>query len=71
MIDQWLEYDIAADANILGNGGVNRDVQVDVAVLYGKDKAKAIFCKTDMHYGPFGNVGERVPREHGRHAGLE
>lgn len=56
MIDQWL-YDIAADTNILGKGGVNRDVKVDVAVLYAKEKAKAIFVRPDMHYGPFGNVG--------------
>jgi predicted neutral ceramidase superfamily lipid hydrolase len=59
MIDQWL-YDIASDTNILGKGGVNRDVRVDVAVLYAKGRAKAVFVRPDMHYGPFGNVGGSV-----------
>jgi predicted neutral ceramidase superfamily lipid hydrolase len=56
MVDQWL-YDIATDANILGSGGIRRDVDIDVAVLYGKKSMKAVFVRPDIHYGPFGTVG--------------
>lgn len=59
MVNQWL-YDIAADPNVLGKGGVNREVNVDVAVIYGRDKARAAFIKPDIHYGPFGTVGGSV-----------
>ncbi len=59
MMDQWL-YDVAADTNILGSGGVKRDIRIDVAVLYGKEKPKAIFVRPDIHYGPFGTVGGSV-----------
>ncbi len=59
MVNQWL-YDIAADPNILGKGGVNREVNVDLAVIYGKEKARAVFIKPDIHYGPFGTVGGSV-----------
>ena len=59
MMNQWL-YDIAADSNVLGKGGVDRSVKADVAVLYGRDEIKAVFVRPDIHYGPFGTVGGSV-----------
>ncbi len=59
MMGHWL-FNVAADAKVLGTGGVNRSVAVDFALLSSNGKYKAIFIKPDIHYGPFGNVGGSV-----------
>ncbi len=59
MIGQWL-YDLNADTKILGSGGVERDVKVDVVAFSSKKGLKAVIVKPDIHYGPFGSVGGSV-----------
>ncbi len=56
MIGHWL-YNLNSDTTIFGKGGTSRDVNVDIAVLYGNSAIKSVFVKPDIHYGPFGNVG--------------
>ena len=59
MVGHWL-YDITSDTKVLGNGGVRRKVNVDLASLYTGGKLKAVFVRPDIHYGPFGNVGGSI-----------
>ncbi len=59
MVGHWL-YDITSDTKVLGNGGVKRDVSIDIASLYADNKLKAVFVKPDIHYGPFGSIGGSV-----------
>ena len=59
MIGQWL-YNLNADTRILGSGGVERDVEVQVMTLTSKKGIKAVIVKPDIHYGPFGTVGGSV-----------
>ncbi len=59
MIGQWL-YDLNADTKILGSGGVERDVKVDVLTISGKKGLKAVIVRPDIHYGPFGTVGGSI-----------
>ncbi len=63
MMGHWL-FNIAADAKVLGTGGVKRSVEVDMALLSSNGKYKAVFIKPDIHYGPFGNVGGSAFTEH-------
>src|SRR5208282_5672215 len=59
MVGQWL-YDLNADTRILGSGGVERDVNVDVITISGKKGIKAAIVRPDIHYGPFGSIGGSV-----------
>lgn len=59
MVGQWL-YDLNADTKILGSGGVERNIRIDVMSLSTKRGYKAIVVRPDMHYGPFGTVGGSI-----------
>ncbi|MCL4364985.1 MAG: DUF2070 family protein [Candidatus Marsarchaeota archaeon] len=63
MMGHWL-FNMAADAKVLGTGGVNRSVEVELASISSNGKYKAVFVKPDIHYGPFGNVGGSAFTEH-------
>lgn len=62
MVSQWL-FDVNPGAELLGDGGVKREVSVDVLALRAKRRYKAVFVKPDIHYGPFAYVGGSVTTE--------
>ncbi len=64
MLNQLL-YDFSIDMNFLGSdAGAERDIDVDLLVLKGNKKYKAVFVRPDIHYGPFVNVGGSITTEH-------
>ncbi|MDE1861203.1 MAG: DUF2070 family protein [Candidatus Micrarchaeota archaeon] len=49
-------YNLTWDSKILGNGGIRRDLEVDILSLKGRNGSKALFINPDIHYGPFYKV---------------
>lgn len=63
MVNQWL-YDIGSvDMFSQQSFGVLKTVDIDILVVKGNDRYKAVFVNPNIHYGPFKNVGGSIAPE--------
>lgn len=63
MLNQWL-YDTGTSEFFPEvSFGVRKNISMDIMILKGRRRHKAIFVKPDIHFGPFKNVGGAVAPE--------
>ncbi len=63
MVNQWL-YDIGSvDMFSQQSFGILKTVEMDILIIKGNGRYKAIFVNPNIHYGPFKNVGGSIAPE--------